>query len=217
MHFNLASLLAFTTALAAPFTLAGAINPRTTNKMMTNASMNMNMNPQTNTTNANMTTVNGNMGTMAKINNVKRATDITPKANETTPLGHAVVVNNCQMAIYVWSVGQSISGQSIIQPGDGYAEVYRRDPKTGGVAIKITTVPDGLYTSAPQTVFAYNLVDNMVWYDLSDLFGDPFEGDSVSLLPSEPAIRWEEGVPPSGSQVRVLQADNDLVLNLCIA
>ncbi|KAL4791670.1 hypothetical protein BDV19DRAFT_290907 [Aspergillus venezuelensis] len=214
MHFNLASLLAFTTALAAPFTFASAINPRMTNKMMTNA--NMNMNPQTNTTNANMTTINGTMGKLNNMN-MKKATNITLLANETNTLGHAVVVNNCQMAVYVWSVGQSISGQSTIQPGDGYAEVYRRDPKAGGVAIKITTVPDGLYTSAPQTVFAYNLVGNMVWYDLSDLFGDPFEGDSVSLLPSEPAIRWEEGVPPSGSQVRVLQADNDLVLNLCIA
>ncbi|KAL4970970.1 Bys1 family protein [Aspergillus stella-maris] len=216
MHFNLAPLLAFTTALAAPFTFASTINPRVTNKMMTNANMTMNTNTISNTTNVNMTTINSTMGKMNNMN-MKRATNITPLTNETSPLGHAVVVNNCQMAIYVWSVGQSTSGQSIIQPGDGYAEVYRRDPKTGGVAIKITTVSDGLYTSAPQTVFAYNLVDNMVWYDLSDLFGDPFEGDSVSLLPSEPAIRWEEGVPPSGSQVRVLQADNDLILNLCIA
>ncbi|KAL4941823.1 hypothetical protein BDV06DRAFT_173171 [Aspergillus oleicola] len=206
MHFNLASLLSITAALAAPFTLASVVNPRVTNKM-TNANVNMNMDPNTNT---NTSAIGGNMGPMERMNMI-------PMANETAPLGHAVVVNHCQMAIYVWSVGQSISGQNIIQPGDSYAEVFRRDPKAGGVAIKITTVPDGLYTSAPQTVFAYNLVENLVWYDLSDLFGDPFEGASVSLLPSEPVIHWEEGVPPSGSQVRLLQADTDLVLNLCTA
>ncbi|KAL2870427.1 Bys1 family protein [Aspergillus lucknowensis] len=138
----------------------------------------------------------------------------TMALNETT-LGHAVVSNHCQLPLYLWSVGENISPQNVVQPGQNYSEVFRHDPKTGGVAIKITTVMDGLYTSAPQTVFAYNLVDNVVWYDLSDVFGDPFMGEFVSLLPSEPAIRWKEGVPPSGSQVRISEAMVDLVLTAC--
>jgi hypothetical protein len=138
--------------------------------------------------------------------------------NEAIPLGRAVVNNNCPMPIYLWSVGQEISSEIILYPGMEYYEVFRSDPRTGGIAIKITTVPDGLYTSAPQTVFAYNLVNDTVWYDLSDVFGDPFEGDSVSLIPSEPAIHWDEGIPPSGSQVRMLNdATADLMLVVCAA
>ncbi|KAL4886939.1 hypothetical protein BJY04DRAFT_204567 [Aspergillus karnatakaensis] len=136
-------------------------------------------------------------------------------SNETQSIGHAYVANRCEIPLYIWSVGQNISQESTIQPGQVYSEVFRRDPKTGGIAIKITTVEDGLYTSAPQTVFAYNLVDNLVWYDLSDVFGDPFEGEVVSLVPSEPTINWVDGVPPSGSQVRVQDARTDLVLTVC--
>ncbi|KAI9368217.1 hypothetical protein BJX61DRAFT_233852 [Aspergillus egyptiacus] len=134
--------------------------------------------------------------------------------NETT-LGHAVVSNRCDIPIYLWSVGERISPQVVLQPDQEYSEIYRRDPKTGGVAIKITTVKDGLYASSPQTVFAYNLVDEVVWYDLSDVFGDPFMGETVSISPSDPAIRWEDGVPPRGSQVRMQDARNDLVLTVC--
>lgn len=139
-----------------------------------------------------------------------------PKApNTTVSIGNAIVINNCGIPIYLWSVGQSISPQYILRPGYAYAEYFRRDPQTGGIAIKVTAAKYGLYTSAPQTVFAYNLVGNRVWYDLSDVFGDPFEGQTVSIFPSQPAILWEEGVPPRKSQVRSLMADTDLVLNVC--
>ncbi|KAL2818483.1 hypothetical protein BDW59DRAFT_151965 [Aspergillus cavernicola] len=96
-----------------------------------------------------------------------------PMALNETTLGHAVVSNRCYIPIYLWSVGEKISPQNVVQPGQKYKEIFRRDPKTGGVALKITTDKDGLYTSAPQTVFAYNLVEELVWYDLSDVFGDP--------------------------------------------
>ncbi|KAL2858027.1 hypothetical protein BJY01DRAFT_72636 [Aspergillus pseudoustus] len=172
MHFNLASFLTITTALAVPFAI-GNHHP-------------------------------------AKMTEMK----IMVAPNETA-LGHAMVFNRCHGPIFLWSVGENISPQNIIQPNQTYAEPFRRDPKTGGIAIKITTVRDGLYTSAPQTVFAYNLVENLVWYDLSDVFGDPFSGKHVSLVPSEPAISWEDGVPPSGSQVRMLDASTDLILTVC--
>ncbi|KAL4908924.1 hypothetical protein BDW74DRAFT_174151 [Aspergillus multicolor] len=136
-----------------------------------------------------------------------------PSPNET--IGHAIVNNNCEMPIYLWSVGQDVSAQYQLIPGDSYAEVFRRDSQTGGVAIKITTVKDGLYLSTPQTVFAYNLVEDLVWYDLSDVFGDPFKGQIVTIEPAEPEIWWNEGVPPSGSQVRLLNASRDLVLSVC--
>ncbi|KAL5050556.1 hypothetical protein BDW71DRAFT_203293 [Aspergillus fruticulosus] len=138
-----------------------------------------------------------------------------PAPNETMPMGHAIVANLCDQPIYLWSVGQDVSPQYMVNPGEEYIEMFRRDPQTGGIAIKVTTVKDGLYLSAPQTVFAYNLVEDLVWYDLSDVFGDPFQGQIVSVDPSEPEIYWEDGVPPSGSQVRMLEASTDLVLSIC--
>lgn len=140
-------------------------------------------------------------------------------ANQTQPqpptLGHAVVVNECSRPIYLWSVASTVSPEIVLQPHENYTEQFRHDPITGGVGLKVTTFKDGLYYSAPQTVFAYNLVDRSVWYDLSDVFGDPFHGSKVTLLPSEPAITWENGIPPAGSQVRIQDSAKDLVLTLC--
>ncbi|KAH8427643.1 Bys1 family protein [Aspergillus melleus] len=130
-------------------------------------------------------------------------------------LGHAVVVNQCTRPVYVWSVASSVSPEITVQPHENYTEAFRHDGLTGGVGLKVTTIKNGLYISSPQTVFAYNLVDRAVWYDLSDVFGDPFHGSKVSLLPSEPAITWEDGIPPAGSQVRIQDASKDLVLTLC--
>jgi hypothetical protein len=87
--------------------------------------------------------------------------------------------------------------------------------ETGGIALKVSTVHDGLYNSSPMTVFAYNLANGKVWYDLSDVFGDPFAGHPVALQPSEPQISWQNGIPPSGSMVRVQDASVDLVLTVC--
>lgn len=138
-----------------------------------------------------------------------------PASNDTGRLGRAVVANHCNTPVYVWSVGSVVQPRQTILQDGRYSETFRRDPGTGGIAIKISTVSDGLYSSAPQTIFAYNLNDDKVWYDLSDVFGDPFEGHPVVLQPAEPQIYWQDGVPPAGSQVRENDASGDLVLTLC--
>ncbi|CRL24281.1 unnamed protein product [Penicillium camemberti] len=138
-------------------------------------------------------------------------------------LGHAIVRNNCKFPVYLWSVASTVLPEKTLLPNDEYSEVFRENTDTGGIAIKISTDRDGLYTSAPQMIFAYNLSStkerglrqDKLWYDLSDVFGDPFEGYPVNLTPSEPLISWKDGVPPSGSQVRTVDASTDLVLSLC--
>ncbi|KAJ5105402.1 Antigenic thaumatin-like protein [Penicillium alfredii] len=129
--------------------------------------------------------------------------------------GRAVIVNQCSHPVYLWSVGTTVRPEAIVQPYGRYYETFRQDTGTGGIAIKISTVRHGLYSSAPMTVFAYNLSNEQVWYDLSDIFGDPFRGHPVRLQPAEPQIYWRDGVPPAGSQVRVRDASVDLVLTLC--
>lgn len=141
--------------------------------------------------------------------------DLPTTSPNTQRLGRAVIANHCEVPIYIWSVGSTVRPEATILPYARYAETFRHDAGTGGIAIKISTERDGLYISAPLTIFAYNVKDDKVWYDLSDLFGDPFKGHPVVLQPAEPEIYWSDGVPPEGSQVRVNDASGDLVLTLC--
>jgi len=131
---------------------------------------------------------------------------------------NAIVFNNCTAPIYLWSVGSTIGPQVTIAPSANYTEPFRVDTNSGGIALKITRVENGLYSGAPQTIFAYNLQGNGVWYDLSDVFGDPFSGSRVEIVPSDDTcseIIWEDGVPPGGSEVRVCQSTTDLTLRTC--
>lgn len=135
--------------------------------------------------------------------------------NNASPVGRAVIYNSCRFPIYVWSVGSTIRPETTVLPSKNFTETYRVDRLTGGIALKITTVKDGLFNSSPQTIFAYNLDGQKVWYDLADVFGDPFKGHPVSLLPSEPTVFWPNGTPPGGSEVRVKPSTQDLRLYLC--
>lgn len=134
-------------------------------------------------------------------------------------LGKARVVNRCAETVHVWSVGSAVEGPYALSTSGGYyAEEFRKDPVTGGKALKITRAADGLYTGAPQTVFAYNLDGDRIWYDLSDVFGDAFAGKKLVIASSEPScpsIVWANGVPPAGSQVKTCTAAQDVTLTLC--
>lgn len=133
-------------------------------------------------------------------------------------VGNAIVENNCGNPIYLWSVDSNVGPEQKVMPGEAYSEKFRRDEVTGGITIKVTRVDDGLYNGSPQTNFALSLKDGRIWYDLSNVFGDPFEGKSVAVTPSFdscPSIVWENGVPPGENQTRDCEADSDVTLSLC--
>ncbi|KAJ5182426.1 hypothetical protein N7492_000042 [Penicillium capsulatum] len=132
--------------------------------------------------------------------------------------GHAIIKNNCDHTVYAWSVGSSVGPAQTIESGKSYTEQLRHDPVSGGISLKITKEADGLYTGKPQTNFAYTLDSERVWYDLSDVFGDPFSGKSLLVKPSVvscPNICWAEGVSPGGSQTKDCESSADITLNLC--
>ncbi|CCE32901.1 hypothetical protein E4U35_007516 [Claviceps purpurea] len=135
-------------------------------------------------------------------------------------LGNAVVYNNCNFPVTVWSVGSNVSPGKTLQHGGSYSEVFTRDPKTGGRAIKITRGEFGLFNNEPQTVFAYTLNDQTIWYDLSDVFGDAFKGSKMvvkSVDKACPAIVWPNGLPmgPGVSEVKNCGVGADVKLSLC--
>lgn len=134
-------------------------------------------------------------------------------------IGRAIVTNQCNSPIYLWSVGSSISPVTILPKDSSYGEVFTSDPKSGGIALKITSVPDGLFTpNASQQIFAYNIDDTDVWYDMSSIFGDGFSGSTLKIQPSDEAcdiINWYDGTTPKGNQVRNCQRETNLELTFC--
>ncbi|KAJ5621077.1 BYS1 domain protein [Penicillium lagena] len=135
-------------------------------------------------------------------------------------VGDAIVVNNCKAAVHLWSVGGAVGPEVTLNPGEEFTEKVHYDAKSGGIAIKITRPVDGLYTGAPQTDFAYTLDGNNLWYDLSDVFGDPFSGKVLSVKASNPDcpdICWSSGISPAGSQTKVCGAAANITLTLCAA
>ncbi|PYH45016.1 Bys1 family protein [Aspergillus saccharolyticus JOP 1030-1] len=157
------------------------------------------------------------------------ATPSNPPAVTTPPKSNATITNNCPFPIYLTVVSSSATSpppEITLGRNSTYTEPYRHDAPTGGISLKLTTVAHGLYTGAPQTIFAYTYVEstNQVWFDLSDVFGDPFRGFRVRLRPVASGggggaeIVWEDGVPPrsGGSQVRVVAGDVGVGLGVCV-
>lgn len=57
-----------------------------------------------------------------------------------------------------------------------------------------------------------------MWYDLSSVFGDAFEGEGVVVKPEIEGcgeICWAEGTTPGGSQVKTCEAGGDIGLVVC--
>ncbi|KAI9933040.1 hypothetical protein ASPWEDRAFT_42794 [Aspergillus wentii DTO 134E9] len=133
-------------------------------------------------------------------------------------VGNAVVANNCKDPIYLWSVGGSVGPKQTIQPGANFTEAFHHDDASGGISLKVTTTENGLYDGSPQLTYAYTLDGNNVWYDISDVFGDPFSGSAVVIKPVDEGcgtLCWPNGVSPGGSQVRNCGEKEDIVLTVC--
>jgi hypothetical protein len=139
--------------------------------------------------------------------------------------GYIGVTNKCSKPVYVWYVGSEISTKHTVGFNETYSEPLARDPITGGIAIKVTTVDDGLFVpGVPQTILSYSLNvsttegQSTFFYDLSDVFGDAFAGSRVEARLGDSrceTLVWPDGVPPAGSQVRVCSANSGAILSLC--
>ncbi|CAI6340746.1 unnamed protein product [Periconia digitata] len=134
-------------------------------------------------------------------------------------VGRAIVTNQCDDPLYLWSVGGDVGPQVTLQKDQSYSEVYHYDPVSQGIWIKITSVENGLFkANVSQTHFSYTLDEPAVWYDLANVFGDGFAGKTLVVKPTDGAcesIAWGAGKPSGGSEIRTCQADTDLELSFC--
>ncbi|KAH7383801.1 hypothetical protein BKA66DRAFT_417594 [Pyrenochaeta sp. MPI-SDFR-AT-0127] len=132
-------------------------------------------------------------------------------ATSVAAAGSALVLNNSTAPLYVWSVSSTVGPRQTVVPGALYMEALHRDAKTGGIAIKITKTPNGLYDGSPQQVFSYSLDGAQVWYDLSAVFGEPFNGQRIEVTSNTGgSIVWPKGTNPGGSQVKVTSSDENV-------
>ncbi|PVH92660.1 hypothetical protein DM02DRAFT_268598 [Periconia macrospinosa] len=137
-------------------------------------------------------------------------------ATSAAAVGNAIIKNQCTSPIYAWSVSSTVGSQQTIAPAGNFSEAFHRDATTGGIALKITRVADGLYNGSPQQIFSYSLDGATVWYDLSTAFGEPFAGSKITVTQEgSRSIEWPTGSNPGGSQVKAGVSEKDVVFTAC--
>ena len=126
-------------------------------------------------------------------------------------LGTAAVVNMCNFPAYVWSVAD-VASMMVVLPNQtiGYQEPYRNKVDGSGVSIKITPnyTPGGGIGGPNVTQFEYTLeaATGQVWYDLSEVNGNAFQGIPVLLQPSDTTC---QNVTCASSDSKCLEAYNN--------
>lgn len=97
----------------------------------------------------------------------------------------AIVENACDDPVYLWSVSDHQSEMhTLLGHGGIYTEAYQI-PAYGGVSIKISRTQS---LADPIEQFEYTLKDTL-WYDLSNVNGDPFLKANLQLSSSHPACK----------------------------
>lgn len=111
-------------------------------------------------------------------------------------VGNAVIHNQCDFPVYLWSVS-NVAGpmQELAANGGEYTEAYENNPDGGGISIKLGRDTTG----ANITQFEYTLETPSLWYDLSNINGYPFMAYGVSVVPSSSACN--QVICPAGIEL----------------
>ena len=149
------------------------------------------------------------------------------------PAVHAAVAgvsNHCGVPFYVWSVSDVQSDMVTIPDYTVvYNETYRsRGDNDGGISIKIAKSNDnGNLPSTGVSQFEYTITSDNVWYDLSNINGNPLQGISILLAPSEsscPTVQCASNdetckaaynQPNDDTATHACAPNADLMLTLC--
>ncbi|KAF1977559.1 hypothetical protein BU23DRAFT_550856 [Bimuria novae-zelandiae CBS 107.79] len=98
-------------------------------------------------------------------------------------LGHtkAIVTNNCRKDIYLWSVPErpDLANNLSISPGKRYEEPWHSGTAvTPGIAIKVSTEGNGVYTGKSEIDFQYSIDpfdSSKIWISLGKIRGNDFD------------------------------------------
>jgi hypothetical protein len=86
---------------------------------------------------------------------VSKAIIITSLTAFVCATSYAIVANQCDVPIYLWSVDGSVSTQIILLKDSFYSEKFPSDSLSSGTSLKITSNPNGIFTqNSSQLTFA---------------------------------------------------------------
>ncbi|KAF2123375.1 hypothetical protein P153DRAFT_427035 [Dothidotthia symphoricarpi CBS 119687] len=138
-------------------------------------------------------------------------------------IGRAIITNQCDLPVYVWSVGNNVSQQYTLGLDQSYSEVFHTDPGADNTSLIFSTMDGGFsIPNTSHTVFTYTLKGDQVEYELDDVVPlyqyNLFSGETVKITATDPNcnnITWGNGRPPAEKQVESCQAGSDLELSFC--
>jgi len=98
--------------------------------------------------------------------------------------GKANIENQCDQDVYLWSVAGSADVPMLtLPPGKSYSEKYRLNDNGGGISMKLALDKH----KGDITQFEYTLAGGKIWYDVSNINGNPFQDGGIAVKPSDPA------------------------------
>jgi len=116
----------------------------------------------------------------------KGAAVLLAATNVVFAAGNAIVHNQCDFDVYLWSVSDAATSMTTIEKKGGeYAEAYQLNPNGGGISLKVGRDMSGKNI----TQYEYTLKGDSLWYDLSLIDGHPFIEHGVSIIPSDDDCR----------------------------
>ena len=142
----------------------------------------------------------------------------------------AAISNHCDVPYFVWSVSE-VQSDMITIPDHTvvYNETYRsRADNGGGISIKIAkSNSNGNLPGTDISQFEYTITDSNVWYDLSNIDGNPLQGIAVLLSASDsscPTVQCASNDqvcksaynhPDDNASTHACAPNADLMLTLC--
>ena len=111
------------------------------------------------------------------------------------PLGSSNVVNDCSFPVYLYACDESSCGAEVtLAPGQEYSEPYT-STTNDGVSIKIGTTSGEV--QKPILQFEYTNSNGLVYFDVSQVNGNPFSANGYFL--SDSAGLHDTCSPPATS------------------
>jgi len=108
--------------------------------------------------------------------------------------GKATIQNKCGYDVYITSIADSADAKTkTVKSGSSFSEDFKENGNGGGISIKISE--DKAQKSVTQ--LEYTLSGEKVFYDLSNIDGNPFKDGGVTVTPSDsscPKVNCEGGL-----------------------
>jgi len=136
-------------------------------------------------------------------------------------LGKAHVVNKCSYDVYMCETPASGGGYQTVdktlQPGDEWDQEYTSLSNGAGWSIKLSHTEGSFGSNILQYEYTYQN-DNMIWYDLSCVDGNPWDGNweitsnTDSCNPKQQAYRY---ATDDAYGMQSCAADASITVTLC--